>query len=73
MDGAILLSSQRLSGGQRKSTPAELMAKDPERFIKRVIKGMLPKNRLGAKILGNLYVFAGPEHDKQAQKPKKSI
>ena len=58
-------------GGQRKSTPAELMAKDPERFIKRVIKGMLPKNRLGAKILGNLYVFAGPDHDKQAQKPKK--
>jgi len=58
-------------GGQRKSTPAELMAKDPERFIKRVVRGMLPKNRLGAKILGNLYVFAGPEHDKQAQKPQK--
>jgi large subunit ribosomal protein L13 len=57
-------------GGQRFSTPAELMKKSPERFIKKVVKGMLPKNRLGDKLLGNLYVFAGAEHDKQAQQPK---
>ena len=31
---------------------------------------MLPKNKLGAQLLGNLYVFAGAEHDKQAQQPK---
>ena len=57
-------------GGQRFSTPQELMKKSPERFIKKVVKGMLPKNRLGAKLLGNLYVFAGAEHTMQAQKPK---
>ncbi len=57
-------------GGQRESTAAELMAKNPEKYIKKVIKGMLPKNRLAAKILDNLYVFAGPDHNKQAQQPK---
>jgi large subunit ribosomal protein L13 len=35
-----------------------------------VVKGMLPKNRLGAVLLGNLYVFAGAEHNMQAQQPK---
>ena len=34
------------------------------------VKGMLPKGRLGAKVLRNLYVFEGPEHDKAAQSPK---
>ena len=57
-------------GGQRDITPEKLMEKSPERLIKKVVKGMLPKNRLGAKLLGNLYVFAGAEHDKQAQQPK---
>lgn len=57
-------------GGQRETTPAEMMAKSPEKLIQRVVKGMLPKNRLGTQILGNLYVYAGPDHDKQAQQPK---
>lgn len=57
-------------GGQRETTPARMMAKDPEILIRKVVKGMLPKNRLGDKIMGNLYVFAGAEHDKQAQQPK---
>ena len=38
--------------------------------MKRVVKGMLPKNRLGAKLLGNLYVYAGGEHKHEAQTPK---
>ncbi|MEA4982838.1 MAG: 50S ribosomal protein L13 [Paludibacter sp.] len=57
-------------GGQRETTPAQLMAKDPEKLIKKVVKGMLPKNKLGADLLSNLYVFAGAEHNKQAQQPK---
>ena len=57
-------------GGQREYTPADLMKKGPERLIRKVVKGMLPKNRLGSAILGNLYVFAGSEHDKAAQQPK---
>lgn len=59
-------------GGQRYSTPASILARPngEDKLIKRVVKGMLPKNRLGAQQLGNLYVFAGAEHDKAAQQPK---
>ena len=41
-----------------------------DRLIHRVVKGMLPKNRLGAHLLGNLYVYAGSEHKHEAQSPK---
>ncbi|MDE6988954.1 MAG: uL13 family ribosomal protein, partial [Bacteroides acidifaciens] len=41
-----------------------------ERLLKKVVKGMLPKNILGAKLLGNLYVYAGSEHKHEAQSPK---
>lgn len=57
-------------GGQRFTTPREILAKRPAELIRRSVRGMLPKNRLGAKILGNLYIYAGPEHPHQAQKPK---
>ncbi len=57
-------------GGQKESTPAQILEKDPRQLIRRVIKGMLPKNKLGAQMLNNLYIYVGPEHDKQAQKPK---
>lgn len=57
-------------GGQREMTPEQMMEKSPEKLIKKVVKGMLPKNRLGDKLIGNLYVFAGAEHNMQAQQPK---
>lgn len=59
-------------GGQREHTPAEIMAKPngADKLVRRVVKGMLPKNRLGAKVLGNLYVYAGSEHKHEAQSPK---
>lgn len=59
-------------GGQRQSTPASIMAKPDgaDRLLRRVVKGMLPKNKLGTELLGNLYIYAGSEHDKQAQQPK---
>lgn len=57
-------------GGQREVTPAELMQKGPERLLRKVVKGMLPKNKLGNKLLGNMYVYAGNEHVHQAQQPK---
>jgi large subunit ribosomal protein L13 len=65
----IYLRHTGYPGGQRELTPEKLMAKSPEKLIKKVVKGMLPKNKLGAKLLGNLYVYAGAEHDKQAQQP----
>ncbi len=57
-------------GGQREMTPAQMLEKGADRLIQKVVKGMLPKNRLGRKIIGNLYVFAGAEHNMQAQQPK---
>ncbi len=57
-------------GGQRFSTPKEILAKKPTELIRGAVKGMLPKTRLGDKILGNLFIYAGPEHPHQAQNPK---
>ena len=57
-------------GGQRFTTPKEILAKRPEELIRRSVRGMLPKNRLGSKILDNLYIYAGPEHPHQAQQPR---
>ena len=66
----VYLSHTGYPGGQRENTPATLMAKGEERLYKKVVKGMLPKNKLGDKLLGNLYVYAGTEHPHQAQTPK---
>jgi large subunit ribosomal protein L13 len=57
-------------GGQREFTPQDLMNKGADRLIRKVVKGMLPKTRLGNKLINNLKVFAGAEHNLQAQQPK---
>ncbi len=66
----IYLRHTGYPGGQREMTPAQMLDKGAEKLIKKVVKGMLPKNKLGAQLLGNLYVFEGAAHDKQAQQPK---
>jgi len=66
----IYLRHTGYPGGQRKYTPATLMAKEPLSLYRKVIKGMLPKNRLGEAVINNLYVYAGSEHPHQAQNPK---
>lgn len=57
-------------GGQRFATPKLLMKKHPHRIIEFAVKGMLPKNRLGAQMYSSLHVYAGAEHPHQAQSPK---
>jgi len=68
----VYLNYTGYPGGQKEISPAALMAKPngEEKLLKRVVKGMLPKNRLGAKQLKNLYVYAGSEHKHEAQSPK---
>ena len=66
----IYLRHTGFPGGQREYTLSDLMEKDKDSLIRKVVRGMLPKNRLGDKIINNLYVFAGAEHNMQAQKPK---
>ncbi len=58
-------------GGQKIKSPADIMAKYPERLIEKAVKGMLPKNRLGRKLFSNLHVYVGNEHKHEAQQPKK--
>ena len=57
-------------GGQRIRNARDLMEKKPTAMVEQAVKGMLPKNRLGADLFRNLYVYAGPEHMQDAQKPK---
>jgi len=57
-------------GGQRFSTPKELLKKNPRAIIEKAVRGMLPKNRLGDQIFTNLHVYAGPSHPHEAQQPK---
>ncbi len=57
-------------GGQKRITPTEMLAKDETSVVKHAIKGMLPKNKLGTAILKNCYIYAGTEHNQEAQKPK---
>ena len=56
--------------GNLKSVPLEkLMKESPERALQYAVKGMLPRNPLGRKMLSKLRVFAGPEHKHEAQQP----
>jgi large subunit ribosomal protein L13 len=66
----IYLSYTGYPGGQREKTPADLMKKSSERLVKKVVKGMLPKNKLADKLLGNLHVYDGSAHKHEAQQPK---
>lgn len=57
-------------GGQRRVTAQNLLVKKPTDIVEKAVKGMLPKNRLGAELFRNLYVYAGPDHPHEGQKPK---
>ncbi|MDR1406037.1 MAG: 50S ribosomal protein L13 [Prevotellaceae bacterium] len=57
-------------GGQRFTTPKELLSRKPFAVVEEAIRGMLPKNRLGAALFRNLHVYVGAEHPHQAQQPK---
>ena len=57
-------------GGQKRISPSQMLAKDPTSVVRHAVRGMLPKNKLGSAILRNCYIYAGAEHDQEAQKPK---
>lgn len=56
--------------GLKQETLGQLLARRPEEVIRRAVKGMLPHNRLGARQLRKLKVYAGPDHPHQAQRPE---
>jgi large subunit ribosomal protein L13 len=57
-------------GGLRKQTFGELLDTRPDRLLEKVVKGMLPKNKLGRAQGKKLKVYAGPDHPHAAQQPK---
>ena len=75
--GKIVLTGKKMDGkvytgypgGQRTLTAREVMSKDATRLVRFALKGMLPKNRLGAALMKNIFIYEGPEHQQQAQKP----
>ena len=58
-------------GGRHDKTMGEILEKDSRRLIEHAVKGMLPKNRLGAKLLKNLKVYKDENHEQEAQQPNK--
>lgn len=68
----VYLTFSGYPGGQKEFSPKDLKSRPggDEKLMRRVVKGMMPKNRLGAKLLKNLYVYSGPDHKHQAQSPK---
>jgi large subunit ribosomal protein L13 len=60
-------------GSLKVETARERMEKYPERVIQAAVWGMLPKNRLGRKLLKKLKVYSGPDHPHQAQQPKNYV
>jgi large subunit ribosomal protein L13 len=57
-------------GGIRSRTLAEMLEKQPEEVIRKAVKGMLPRNRLGRQMLNKLKVYTGTEHPHEAQSPQ---
>ncbi|HOQ16315.1 MAG TPA: 50S ribosomal protein L13 [Defluviitaleaceae bacterium] len=58
------------AGGLKEISLRDLLEKKPEKVIYEAVRGMLPKNRLGRKMLKKLRVYSGPEHKHEAQKPE---
>jgi large subunit ribosomal protein L13 len=56
-------------GGLKAESYADMLETKPEELVRRVVRGMLPRNRLGRQQLGKLKVYGGPEHPHEAQGP----
>lgn len=70
LDQKIYYRHSEYVGGMKETTLREMMAKKPEKVVELAIKGMLPKGPLGRQMYTKLHVYAGPEHNHQAQKPE---
>ena len=69
LDQKIYYSHSDYVGGMKETTLREMMNKKPEKVIELAVKGMLPKGPLGRSMIKKLHVYAGPDHEQQAQKP----
>ena len=70
LDQKIYYKHSDYVGGMKETTLREKLAKKPEEVIELAVKGMLPKGPLGREMYKKLFVYAGPEHKHEAQKPE---
>ena len=70
LDQKIYYHHSDYVGGMKETTLLEMMNKKPEKVIELAVKGMLPKGPLGRQMYTKLHVYAGPEHNHEAQKPE---
>ncbi|HUG44419.1 MAG TPA: 50S ribosomal protein L13 [Acidobacteriota bacterium] len=70
LDDKKYYSHSRYPGGLKETTARQLLAKHPERVLFFAVKGMLPKNKLGSRMLKRLKIYTGQEHPHQAQGPR---
>ncbi len=71
LDGKVYYRHTGYPGGLKEVKYRDLLKKKPEFAFEKAVKGMLPKNSLGRKMIKKLKVYSGPEHKNQAQKPEK--
>ncbi len=70
LDQKIYYHHSEYVGGMKETTLKEMLAKKPEKVLELAVKGMLPKGPLGRAMHKKLFVYAGPEHKHEAQKPE---
>jgi len=70
LDQKIYYHHSEYVGGMKETTLKEMLNKKPEKVIELAVKGMLPKGPLGRQMYKKLFVYAGPEHKHEAQKPE---
>ena len=70
LEQKLYISHSDYPGGVRETTLKEMLEKKPEEVIRMAVKGMLPKAALGREMIRKLHVYAGAEHEHQAQKPE---
>jgi large subunit ribosomal protein L13 len=70
LDQKIYYHHSKYVGGMKETTLREMLANKPEKVVELAVKGMLPKGPLGREMYKKLFVYAGPEHKHQAQKPE---
>ncbi len=70
LDQKIYYRHSGYPGGLKSISLRDQLARHPERVIQLAVRGMLPKNRLGRRMIKKLKVYASPEHPHQAQQPK---
>jgi len=64
------VSNTGYPGGKRTTTPKLLFEKHPTQVVERAVKGMIPRTKLGSAVYRKLFVYAGSDHNHQAQNPK---